>query len=476
MGVKVDAGKIFHTSFEGIEKTMHLKGQHKQQQEPTSNLKKSGRITHQRTVVKSQRMESKDLHNRDLAESTLDSAQSLSLGLSSQLLRIPFASPGGMNIRHHSKETVRHNDDSHFTSPGTNMRKSYSHIQAVDGSYMLPTDSSDVRLTLSETQPRALFDMSHSTITPYLRSFSLNDSAALYPMSEHRPPLAAAANTHRNSIDSSIQDGQAGIHTAMRGAADLPPSHDDYNKPARRVSFGPTARLSFSSMGALDTEPPVQLNSAAPQTTSDDFYPQKVHRIGTSGSNFNQASLLVSPIPTSHSPSAVHTAELTRIKEGDFEDRDDSTASRSHNKIEETVKKVRPDISKPNFEPDVTNKLSNEAWKEFFALMTIFASAYQLAQLYHGQECVRRLKELPAAHFYSGFVYHQLGRAYLEMGDYKAALAALKEMLRLEPHRVKGTEILSTVLWHLKKEKDLCSLAQQVRITNYKQSIHDQVE
>ena len=35
-------------------------------------------------------------------------------------------------------------------------------------------------------------------------------------------------------------------------------------------------------------------------------------------------------------------------------------------------------------------------------------------------------------------------------------------MLRLEPFRVRGTEILSTTLWHLKREKELCALAQQV--------------
>lgn len=36
-------------------------------------------------------------------------------------------------------------------------------------------------------------------------------------------------------------------------------------------------------------------------------------------------------------------------------------------------------------------------------------------------------------------------------------------MLRLEPFRAEGTETLSTALWHLKKEKELCSLATQVR-------------
>ena len=35
-------------------------------------------------------------------------------------------------------------------------------------------------------------------------------------------------------------------------------------------------------------------------------------------------------------------------------------------------------------------------------------------------------------------------------------------MLRLEPFRAEGTETLSTALWHLKKDKELCSLATQV--------------
>jgi len=55
-----------------------------------------------------------------------------------------------------------------------------------------------------------------------------------------------------------------------------------------------------------------------------------------------------------------------------------------------------------------------------------------------------------------------LGKAYCEMNEYKPALLCLREMVRLEPFRVKGTETLSTALWHLKKDKELCSLAQQV--------------
>jgi anaphase-promoting complex subunit 3 len=37
----------------------------------------------------------------------------------------------------------------------------------------------------------------------------------------------------------------------------------------------------------------------------------------------------------------------------------------------------------------------------------------------------------------------------------------MREMLRLEPFRLRGLEILSTALWHLKKDNDVASLAQQ---------------
>lgn len=104
-----------------------------------------------------------------------------------------------------------------------------------------------------------------------------------------------------------------------------------------------------------------------------------------------------------------------------------------------------------------------EGTKRFLAaLLTAFGKAYQLLCQYKGEECIRLLHLLPRKHYSSGWVQHAVGKAYFEMSDYKAAQLALREMLRLEPFRVKGTEILSTALWHLKRDKELCSLAQQV--------------
>lgn len=96
------------------------------------------------------------------------------------------------------------------------------------------------------------------------------------------------------------------------------------------------------------------------------------------------------------------------------------------------------------------------------ALLTTLASAYQLLTLYKCKDCIRLLHKLPASHYSSAFVQHLLGKAFYEMNEYSPCVLALKEMLRLEPFRLQGTETLSTALWHLKKNKELCALSQQV--------------
>jgi len=45
------------------------------------------------------------------------------------------------------------------------------------------------------------------------------------------------------------------------------------------------------------------------------------------------------------------------------------------------------------------------------------------------------------------------------MSDYQNAQRALTTMQKIEPHRIKGLDILSTTLWQLKKEVELSDLA-----------------
>lgn len=80
---------------------------------------------------------------------------------------------------------------------------------------------------------------------------------------------------------------------------------------------------------------------------------------------------------------------------------------------------------------------------------------------YRSNDALEIFRELPHAQINTGWVQHQIGKAYFEMSDYQNAERALVKMQQLEPHRMKGLDVLSTTLWHLKKEVELSDLAQK---------------
>jgi len=94
-------------------------------------------------------------------------------------------------------------------------------------------------------------------------------------------------------------------------------------------------------------------------------------------------------------------------------------------------------------------------------LLCTLGAAQRMLCWYNCQEAIRIFQTLPLSQFNTGWVQHQVGRAYFEIADYPNAQLALETMQRLEPHRMKGLEILSTTLWHLKKEVELANLAQR---------------
>ena len=249
----------------------------------------------------------------------------------------------------------------------------------------------------------------------------------------------------------------------------------------RRVSFGPTARLSFSGAGVMDHEfnnNIMNTNTNRPLeklNENDEEYPQKVHRIGSDfvTKDNQKLSMTMSPIASSvdtpTQTSNLNTSYTYTNKPPTFIHENEKTTTQLYNmpSINENLKyrdsHQHPHTHENDPASDSSSHQNNsQAWFEYSKLMLIFSSAYKFVNLYQCQDCINVLKLLPKNHFLSGFVYQMIGKAYYEMCDYKAALLSLKEMLRFEPFRIKGTEILSTVLWHLKKEKELCTLAQQV--------------
>lgn len=94
-------------------------------------------------------------------------------------------------------------------------------------------------------------------------------------------------------------------------------------------------------------------------------------------------------------------------------------------------------------------------------LLRELGAGYKALCLYDCATAIERLDSLPPAQRNTGWVLAQLGRAYFEQAEYGKANTVFHEMRSVDPGRIEGLEIFSTVLWHLRKEVDLCYLAQQ---------------
>lgn len=70
--------------------------------------------------------------------------------------------------------------------------------------------------------------------------------------------------------------------------------------------------------------------------------------------------------------------------------------------------------------------------------------------------------QLPISQYQTGWVLCQVGRAYFEMVDYAEAQIAFQQARKIDPNRVEGMEIYSTILWHLRRDSELSYLAHEL--------------
>lgn len=287
---------------------------------------------------------------------------------------------------------------------------------------------------------------------------------------------------------------------------DLPPPKG--GGVARRVSFGPTVgRLSF---GGGDVLPPPAASSSMQKAvmtapTSDfqdntDHHPAKLQRAAPDDeqsvdhaleSSFEMSAQQSNQLqsggkalfPSTIKKSAGHHDHVLKKENVGEEGNPQPSSSRRHTRSTSSNSNsagIHLTSSKPNTQqnrqPALPRDSSNddgedilqfqqqqlEQQKYVLDVISCFSRAlYELAH-YRSIEAVEALEQLPRAQFQSGYSCQLLGRASVEINEYSAAIAAFKEMLRCEPYRMQGLELLSSALWHLRKDKELSSLAQQV--------------
>jgi anaphase-promoting complex subunit 3 len=87
---------------------------------------------------------------------------------------------------------------------------------------------------------------------------------------------------------------------------------------------------------------------------------------------------------------------------------------------------------------------------------------YRHLHQYRGIEAIAAFEKLSALEGNTAWAYVQIATAYFNMAQYQQAEQAFKKARKLEPSRILGMELYSTVLWFLKKEHELCYLAQEL--------------
>ncbi|CAB9525760.1 cycle protein 27 homolog [Seminavis robusta] len=102
-----------------------------------------------------------------------------------------------------------------------------------------------------------------------------------------------------------------------------------------------------------------------------------------------------------------------------------------------------------------------EGIREILGLLCLIGSAWRRLCQYRCREALKIFSRLPQTQQQTGWILHQQGRAHFEMNDFLGASRCLELMQSVEPHRMKGLDLLSTVYWQLKKEVELAHLAQK---------------
>lgn len=425
---------------------------------------------------------------------------SMSLGLSSMSLHVPFASPasmpspsyslgsrrppgGGGGLSADTTDTIDECDSTFNASFNDSANSRHlSHISYVDRSY----DSAQSGTSSSVRDPRAtLFGISTPGLTP-ITATAGNSSMTAGAESGYEVKTAMRSSDTPLSPPLMLKTSERNANPAAAAAA---------VGANRRVSFGPTARLSFS--GALSADSAVTDDSAYDTALHDNPLSTAVSGIAAPGSRHGSSSSSTIEDPQEYpfklprksatdSSSAVRSLASHRSAEdsrrplphkavapfpavgssSDVHQQATSGASPRHQERKYGLSGASVGDDDDDDDAAMNNYVSDACYaasrRYVDDLVMTLARAYQMLCLYCCRACIDQLQSLPPQHYRSALVSQWIGRAYYEMNEYKPSILAHREMLRLEPFRLKGLEILSTALWHLKRDKELCSLAQQV--------------
>jgi anaphase-promoting complex subunit 3 len=338
------------------------------------------------------------------------------LGLSSTSFHVPFSSPGSILNR-----SSRGMDTLHSSQLATSMMEeqtydvgiSYAQSNAGDFSYSRPSNK--------------LFNIMSPALTPIQLQSPGTSFTHLHPILRQERELGSIPQNRAQALNQDVNRNLGFQDSVTSGMASTPVNADvmavtptsvprtetaTATTNVKKVNFGPTARLSFSNTS-------MRSYSAADRDTEAD----SSHQQQLSFTDLDE-----------------HPSKFLRL--------DSSSAPQL--------------VNEDGNQLMISSTVLSVGTRVVAAMISVFGTAICKLMSFDCAEVIDLLHKLPPNLFASGLTHQLIGKAYFEMNDYKLSVLAYREMLRLEPFRTQGLEYLSSALWHLRRDKELCALAQQV--------------
>lgn len=198
-------------------------------------------------------------------------------------------------------------------------------------------------------------------------------------------------------------------------------------KGNRRVNFGPTARLSFSSVTGIGNDDILRNQNIARNSAN--------LNIQASNDNFNKVGIDGVGRGYDEHPSKLMKTDI--YQHLNYRTNADGMNNQSDLNLH------------ANLLDSEVSFHGSDSTLFLTSIISIFTTAISYLNTYQCQLCISFLHTLPSVLFYSGYAQQIIGKAYFELNDYKAAVLAYREMLKLEPHRI---QVLVNIALHFDRE------------------------
>ncbi|KAM3966158.1 cell division cycle protein 27 [Aphomia sociella] len=277
---------------------------------------------------------------------------------------------------------------------------------------------------------------------------------------------------NNTSMNSNVTPNNVVARTPMTMSTSITP---ETQAPVKRMHsvFSGMAPIPFSpSFGMLPMEEsPVLYTPTLTDSNEQKAIPKIVNSLRA------QMSAVFSPAPRCLGPAPRRSSRLFSNNNSSYSVKENNKSpsrkfvapkSPSRKNKQRTAKNIKTNSVDTNernktieaVTPTITPKNSNGI--ALLNLLKELGDAYKALSFLECKNAIKLFQEVPSKQLASPWVQTMIARAHYELAQYDAAAKIFTEIRKQYPSRTEGMDIYSTCLWHLQREAQLSSLAQEL--------------